>query len=91
MKVGATSSLREAGNLTATFFYGTTELPAVGKTMTYSDKKNKWSVTFDSNDGLDTTKPDKVKVCSPDTCVETLAIDGRQRRVESESAPLCCI
>ena len=78
MKVEATSSLGADGNLTATFFYGATELPAGGKTMTYNDKKNKWSVTFDLIDGLlDTAKPDKVKVCSPDTCVETLAIGGK--------------
>lgn len=78
LKVEATSSLGGPldTSLTATFFYGTTELPVGGKTMTYNAKKDKWSVTFDSGDEL-TTKPDKVRVSSTNTFVETANIGGK--------------
>ncbi len=46
--------------------------------MTYNAKKDKWSVKFDSNDGL-TTKPNEVKVCftTTNTCVERTDIGGK--------------
>ncbi len=78
LKVQATSSLGGDldTSLTATFFDGTTELPVGGKAMNYNGNKNKWSVTFDSDDEL-TTKPDKVQVCSTNTCVERTDIGGK--------------
>ena len=78
LKVEATSSLGGPPDtsLTATFSYGTTELPVGGMAIKYNAKKDKWSVTFDSGDGL-TTKPDEVRVSSTNTFVETTNIGGK--------------
>ena len=74
LKVGATSSLGGDAILTATFFYGPTE---GGKAiMSYNAKKDKWSVTFDSGDGL-TTKPDTVTVTSSLGGSHTSTVGGK--------------
>jgi len=77
LKVEATSSLGGETGLAATYFVDGAE-SSPPKDMSYNAKKNKWSVTFDSNDGL-TTKPQKVKVCftTIDTCAERTDIGGK--------------
>ena len=75
LKIEATSSLGGDTGLSATYFVdGPESFPP--KDMSYNAKKNKWSVTFDSDDGL-TTKPDKVRVSSTNTFVETANIGGK--------------
>ena len=72
--VEASSSLGPADSLVASFFVGTTELPA--KSMTYDVQKGNWAVTFT---GV-SARPSKVKVCSITgqglKCAETTAIGG---------------
>ena len=77
LKLEATSSLGDETPLEATFFV---DAESATKGMVYNAKKDKWSVTFDSVDGVvSTTKPDSVKVCHTDAppYFETTDIGGK--------------
>ena len=80
LTVEATSSLGGGTSLTATFFVG--EVESSPHTMSYSARKNKWSVTFNSL----TTKPQKVRVYSGSTYVEKTNIGGKSTTVATAYA-----
>ena len=74
LKVEATSNLDNTNSLTASYFYGASDVPTDQQPMTYSSKKDEWSVTF----GGVSPKPDRVEVTSTSGAVaETNNIGGR--------------